>query len=43
MGIAIPWFFTKDWDKDITELPVTRMYESKIREVRMNSLNKHPP
>ena len=30
-------------DRNITELPVTRMYESKIKEVRMNSLNKHPP
>ena len=32
-----------DWYMDITELPTAQMYESRIKEARMNSLNKHPP
>ena len=30
-------------DRNIAELPTTQMYESKTKEVRMKSLNKHPP
>ena len=31
------------WVKRIIELPTTRMYESKTKEVRMKSLNRNPP